>query len=207
MGSADFAAQYQQQPLPPEGNLIKWDWFQIYDEPPWRDASDHIIVSWDTALSGSELSGYSACVVLHVKGETVYVLDVVRERLEYPDLRRKVIEVHRRWKNCANSYALVMEDKGSGMSLIQELKREGIRAIGVKPTADKIIRMNAHTARIEAGCVHLPRKAGWLEEFRREMMLFPAGKYDDQVDALSQGLDRAFAEKRVNRTYGVKGLY
>ena len=207
MGSADFSAQYLQQPVPRGGNLIKWDWFQTYDELPWRDAGDHVIVSWDTAMSGSELSDYSACVVLHVKGETVYVLDVVRERLEYPDLRRKVIEVHRRWKNYANSYALVIEDRGSGTSLIQDLKREGIGAIGVKPTADKAIRMNAHTARIEAGHVHLPRKAGWLEEFRRELMLFPAGKYDDQVDALSQGLDRAFAEKRVNRTYGAKGMY
>ncbi len=207
MGSADFSAQYLQQPVPPGGNLIKSDWFPTYDDPPWRDAGDHMIVSWDTAMSGSELADYSACVVLHVKGETVYVLDVFRERLEYPDLRRKVIEVHHRWKNYANSYALVMEDKGSGMSLIQDLKGERIRAIAAKPTTDKVMRMNAHTARIEAGCVHLPQKAGWLEEFRREVMLFPAGKYDDQVDALSQGLDRAFNPPRPAYSGAVRGLY
>jgi predicted phage terminase large subunit-like protein len=207
MGSAEFSAQYQQQPVPPGGNLIKWDWFPIYDEPPWRDAGDHTIISWDTAMSAGELSDYSACVVLHVKGETVYVLDVIRERLEYPDLRRKVMEVHSRWKNYANSYALLMEDKGSGMSLIQDLKRDGIRAISVKPKADKVIRMNAHTARIEAGCVRLPRHAGWLDEFRRELMLFPAGKHDDQVDALSQGLDRAFNYRKRATTGAVVGLY
>ena len=55
-----------------------------------------------------------------------------------------------------NSYALLIENKGSGMSLIQDLKREGIRAIEVKPTRDKVMRMNAHTARIEAGYVHHP---------------------------------------------------
>jgi predicted phage terminase large subunit-like protein len=85
--------------------------------------------------------------------------------------------------------------------------RESIRPIPAKPTAEKVMRMNAHTARIEAGYVHLPRHAAWLEEFRRELMLFPAGKYDDQIDALSQGLDRAFVYRPTIRTYAVKGLY
>ncbi len=67
MGSTEFSAQYQQQPVPPGGNLIKWDWFLLYDKPPWCDAGDHVIVSWDTAMSAGELSDYSACVVLHVK--------------------------------------------------------------------------------------------------------------------------------------------
>jgi predicted phage terminase large subunit-like protein len=92
------------------------------------------------------------------------------------------------------------------MSLIQDLKREGIHAIPVKPTMDKVMRMNGHTARIEAGCVHIPRRASWLDEFRKEIMVFPAGKLDDQVDALSQGLDRAFLYRPTIRTYAVKGL-
>ena len=99
MGSLDFAAQYQQEPVAEGGNLIKWHWFQFYDDPPARQSSDRIIVSWDTAMSSKELSSYSACVVLQVKGETAYVLDVVRDRLEYPDLKRKVIEVHRNWRS------------------------------------------------------------------------------------------------------------
>ena len=137
----------------------------------------------------------------------MYVLDVFRERLEYRDLRRKVVELHRRWKKGVNSYALLMEDKGSGMSLIQDLKQEGIRAIAVKPTADKVIRMNAHTARIEAGHVHIPKRAAWLDEFRKELMAFPAGRHDDQVDALSQGLDRAFRPQPRAIAWGVKGCY
>ena len=208
MGSTDFAAQFQQEPIAPGGNLIKWSWFPIYDALPRRDVGDKTIVSWDTAMSAGELSDYSACVVLQVKGETAYVLDVVRERLDYPDLRRKIIEVHRRWKNYTNSYALVIEDKGSGMSLIQDLKREeGIHAIAVKPTIDKVMRMNAHTARIEAGYVHLPRRASWLEEFRKETMAFPVGKLDDQVDALSQALDRAFLQRDFFYCGPIRGLY
>jgi predicted phage terminase large subunit-like protein len=133
-------------------------------------------------------------------------LEVVRERFEFPDLRRKIIDVHRRWRNHTNSYTLLIEDKGSGMSLIQDLKGEGIRAIPVKPTTDKIMRMNAHTARIEAGCVHLPRLASWLDDFRKELMEFPAGKYDDQVDALSQALDRAFLKRGFMTCGPLKGL-
>ena len=207
MGSAEFAAQFQQQPVPPGGNLIKWAWFSFYDRPPIRDVSDHTIVSWDTAMTAGELSDYSACVVLHLKGENAFILDVMCERLDYPDLRRKIIDQHRRWRNYTNSYALLIEDKGSGMSLIQDLKGEGIRAIAVKPTQEKLMRMNAHAARIEAGCVHLPRLASWLDNFRKELMAFPACRYDDQVDAFSQALDRAFLRRPTMQIYGVPGLY
>jgi hypothetical protein len=120
IGSVNFAAQFQQQPVPPGGNLIKWAWFPVYDKPPLRDVGDHTIVSWDTAMTAGELSDYSACVVIHLKGEDAFILDVVCERIDYPDLRRKVIDLHHRWRNYTNSYALLIEDKGSGMSLIQD---------------------------------------------------------------------------------------
>jgi hypothetical protein len=111
MGSMDFNAQYQQAPVPEGGNLVKWEWFSFYDHHPCREPNDRIIVSWDTALTAKELSSYSACVILQVHGETVYVLDVFRERLECPELKRKVIELHRRWRNVTNDYALLIENK------------------------------------------------------------------------------------------------
>jgi predicted phage terminase large subunit-like protein len=191
MGSLDFAAQYQQEPVPESGNLIKWQWFGFYDEPPMRLTADTIIVSWDTAMSARELADYSAGIVLQVRGESIYVLDVIRERLEYPELKRKVIEVHYRWKRLLSRYALLIEDKGSGMSLIQDLRREDIHPIAFKPEGDKTMRMNAQSACIEAGAVHLPRRAIWLEELRKELMAFPAGRHNDQVDALSQALAHA----------------
>jgi predicted phage terminase large subunit-like protein len=138
--------------------------------PAWRSGVK-IIVSWDTAMSAKELSSYSACVVLQVRDETVYVLDVVRERLEYPDLRRKIIELHHRWSN-ASHYSLIIENKGSGMSLIQDLRRDEIRAIAIDPEGDKVMRMNAQTARIEAGAVFLPEKAPWLTTFARSFSHF-----------------------------------
>jgi predicted phage terminase large subunit-like protein len=207
MGSLDFGAQYQQEPIAEGGNLIKWQWFRFYDEPPARTSRDRIIVSWDTALSAKELASYSACVVLQVRGDTVHVLDVIRERLEYPDLRRKVIELHRRWRNAANDYALLIENKGSGMSLIQDLQKERIHAIGVNPEGDKLMRMNAQTARIEAGSISLPSRAPWLDEFRREILAFPAARYTDQADAFSQALNHLYNRRRGEVSCGhIRGL-
>jgi predicted phage terminase large subunit-like protein len=177
-----------------------------YDDPPARQTRDRIIISWDTAMSSKELSSYSACVVLQVKGETAYVLDVIRDRLEYPDLKRRVIEVHRKWRNACNRCELVIENKGSGMSLIQDLKREGVHAIPIDPDGEKIMRMNAQTARIEAGSVLLPRRAAWLDEFRHEILAFPAGRSNDQVDALSQALHRGFATREATCMTGIIGV-
>jgi predicted phage terminase large subunit-like protein len=205
MGSLDFAAQYQQAPVTEGGNLIRWNWFQFYDDPPTRESGDRIIISWDTALSSKELSSYSACVVLQTRGETAYVLDVIRDRLEYPDLKRKVIEVYRTWRNAFDRCELVIENKGSGMSLVQELKRENIHAIAIDPQGDKVMRMNAQTARIEAGSVFLPRVARWLDDFRSEILPFPTGRYTDQIDALSQALDRAFTQPRQRVVTGIIG--
>jgi predicted phage terminase large subunit-like protein len=202
MGSFDFGAQYQQEPVDPGGNLVKWEWFKFYDGRPLIDAPDRLIVSWDTALSARELASFSACVVLLVKGETAYVLDVIRERLEYPALRRKAIELHKLWRNAANSYELVIENKGSGMSLIQDLQQQGIPAIAIDPVGDKVMRMNQQTARIEGGTVWLPTQAPWLDEFRREMSAFPIGRHSDQVDAFSQALHRAYDRSKGEFSWG-----
>jgi len=169
--------------------MIRWDWFSMYDTPPVAVAGDRLILSWDTALSSKEFSSYSACVVALRRGEAVYLLDVWRGQVEYPDLRRKVIAMHRQWRNVAARYSLLIEDKGSGMSLIQDLKSsEQIYAIPIKPEGEKKMRMYANTAKIESGAVHVPQWAPWLDAFRHEILAFPDGRADDQVDALSQAL-------------------
>jgi hypothetical protein len=79
------------------------------------------------------------------------------------------------------------------LSLIQDLQRHNIHATGVNPDGDKIMRMAAQSVSIEAGAVHLPINAPWLDEFKKEILAFPASKHNDQVDALSQALQRANA--------------
>src|ERR1700687_2947501 len=70
---------------------------------------------------------------------------------------------------------------------------------------DKIMRMAAQTAPIEAGAVHLPARAPWVEEFKKEILSFPASKHDDQIDALSQALQRAFAPDPPVTVFGTYG--
>jgi predicted phage terminase large subunit-like protein len=203
MGSLGFAAQYQQTPIPIGGNLVKWSWFKFYDAPATPGPTDRIIVSWDTAMSSGELADYSACVVLLVRRETVYLLDVFRARLDFPGLKKKAIELHRHWRPMTANYVLITENKGSGMSLIQDLKQMDIHAIPITPDGDKVLRMSAQTAPIEAGAVLVPRHASWLEEFRRELLGFPQGRNNDQVDAFSQALKRAFAPTPSMASFGI----
>src|SRR5262245_22376397 len=202
MGSMEFAAQYQQASVPIDGNLIKWSWFKFYDSPLKPGPGDRLIVNWDTAMSSNQPSDFSVCVVLLARGETIYILDVIRARLQYPDLRRDVMFRHRRWGQTPAAYSLLIEKKGAGLSLIQDLHRENIYAVGIDPEGDKIRSMEQQTALIEAGAVHLPRNALWLDEFKKEVLSFPKGRHDDQVDALSQGLQRAFLPRPVGPIQG-----
>jgi predicted phage terminase large subunit-like protein len=193
LGSFNFSAQYQQCPVPPEGEIIKWEWFRLYDELPARTANDRIVQSWDTASKAEEINDFSVCTTWRISGNDYYLLDVLREKLKYPDLKRRIIDHALRSK--ANS--IIIEDKGSGIALIQELQRETTdvpHPIAFTPEADKVTRMHAQSAKIEAGQVHLPRRAEWLEDFRTELLQFPKGRYDDQVDSLSQFL--AWLERR-----------
>jgi predicted phage terminase large subunit-like protein len=73
--------------------------------------------------------------------------------------------------------------------LIQELYSHDIPAIPIRPEGDKVMRMSAQSAKIEAGTVHLPRSAPWLDDLKSEVLAFPHGLHDDQVDSISQALN------------------
>ena len=110
MGSYDFAAQYQQDPVPLTGSMIKWPWFKTYPAPLERQDGDYVTISWDTASKSTELSDYSVGTVWLMRGSDHYLLDLCRERFEYPDLKRKVVELAERHK----ADAVLIEDKASG---------------------------------------------------------------------------------------------
>jgi predicted phage terminase large subunit-like protein len=186
MGSATFSAQYQQAPVPAGGNMVNWSWFNWYD--PNDLTIDEIVISWDTAMKATELSDYSVGTVWGVRGGLYYLLDLVRVRLGFPALKRKVIELYERWARLQKPTILI-EDAGSGTSLIQELYDHDIPAIGIRSEGDKVMRMSAQTPKIEAGAVHLPRQALWLDDLKSELLAFPHGLHDDQVDSISQALN------------------
>lgn len=193
-GSMNFSAQYQQAPVPMGGNVIKRDWLRYYAIPP--ALFDRVVVSWDTASTLSETSDWSVGAVWGALGLDFYLLDVYRARLEAPELRRAIIQLHERH----NASATLIEDTELGRALAQDLYRTGhLRAIAQRPERDKLARLLAQAARFEAGQVHLPESAPWLATYLNELLGFPNSTHDDQVDATSQALNWLTARTPLDR--------
>ena len=155
MGSYDFTAQYQQAPVPAGGNMIRPEWLGHFSDPPQLGTGDIIVQSWDTASSLSELASYSVGITANIdKTGTFRILDLVRGRWKFPKLQRRVIEAARsHYPKC-----ILIEDHASGTALQHNLKPLGLAAIAIKPKGDKVMRMHAHTATLEAMKVLLPKK-------------------------------------------------
>ena len=189
MGSAAFAAQYQQAPLPALGNVFRASWLKI-TPPEFRlEDGGEIIQSWDTAIKTADGNSFSVCATALVRNRQVYLLDLWRGRLEFPDLRRKTIELAR----LHAARTLLIEDRASGQQLIQALFAEEPHGVPLpirrSPVTDKLSRAEGVSSIVEAGQLFLPAEAHWLGEFKSELLAFPSGRYDDQVDALTQLLE------------------
>lgn len=189
MGSHAFSAQYQQDPMPAEGNLYQRSWL-IYYDPVSFDRSGEIIQSWDTANKTGVANDYSVCITALVSGRDVFVLNIWRGRLEFPELHKKTIELAREYRPSE----ILIEDKASGQQLIQALRADTStsmpRPLARSPERDKFSRAEGVSSMVEAGQLFLPSQAHWLEEFENELLAFPNARFDDQVDALSQLLER-----------------
>lgn len=188
IGDYDFLSQYQQTPIPQGGSIIKINWLQHYEEPPTRFESSLIIQSWDTALKDTAQSNFSVCTTWAVSKDKYYLLDVLRGRFQYPDLKIAVKEQYKKHK----PNKLIIEDKASGSSLIDDLKRDGI--LGITPHTpphgmDKRARLEMQSDLFADGKVWLPKVASWLDDYRTELIGFPGTKYNDQVDSTSQALE------------------
>jgi predicted phage terminase large subunit-like protein len=143
-------------------------------------------------MKSSELADYSVGTVWHVqgRGRRKNVVDLMRGRLEYPDLVAAAIALWRKWRFDGNTTHLVIEDKGSGSSLIQSLRMERIyaRSDKIKLDGDKVMRFTAQAAQFHAGAVHIREDAPWADELVAELLGFPGVRHDDQVDSISQAL-------------------
>src|SRR5438270_5369357 len=120
MGEYNFAAQYQQNPVPVGGMMVKTDWLRYYDSLPQRFTT--VVQSWDSACKSGELNDFSVCTTWGVLDSGYYLLDVFRRRMNYPELKRAVHEQaiqHRPDR-------ILIEDKASGKQLIQDIKYEGL---------------------------------------------------------------------------------
>jgi predicted phage terminase large subunit-like protein len=181
MTEYNFAAQYQQDPQPPAGLIVKRDWLKFYSEKDKPEVFDQIVQSWDTANKVTQLSDYSVCTTWGIKGRYMYLLNVFRRKMEFPELKRMVRELAALWR----ASIVLVEDKSSGTQLIQELRADGFAPVQAAPANndDKVMRLRAQTAKIEGQFVLFPEKAPWLDAYLLELTTFPNAKHDDQVDS------------------------
>lgn len=200
LGEYHYAGQYQQAPAPSGGGIFKREWIRFHEPHERPESFDQTIQSWDTANKETELADYSVCTTWGIKGKDSYLIDVRRAKMDYPTLRKAVIEQIERYQ----PHVVLIEDKASGTQLIQELRNLGHPIKAIKPQGDKVMRARAQTASFESGFVWLPKQAVWLDAYVHELLTFPRGKYDDQVDSTAQALGWLVTEGMES---GIMGYY
>jgi predicted phage terminase large subunit-like protein len=191
-----WQAQYLQAPTGEEGALIKREWWQHWEHEDPPDV-DYIIMSLDAAQEAHNRADYNAVTVWGVFEKAnelgqmvnnVILLDAWRERLEFPDLKRKMYEYYKEWE----PDTLIVEKKSNGAALYQEMRAGGIPVSEYTPSKgnDKISRVNAVSDMFSSGIVWAPKDRRWAMEVINECAEFPAGMNDDFVDSCSMALIR-----------------
>ena len=185
-------AQYMQNPTAEEGAIIKREWWQKWEkeDPP---ECNYIIQSYDTAFSKSDRADYSAVTTWGIFTESesneehIMLLDAVKGRWEFPQLKEEANELYKLY----DPDMVLIEQKGSGMPLTQELRRMGIPVTPFTPSrgADKFTRMHSCAPVFESGMVWCP-ETNFADEVMEECASFPNGEHDDLADSMTQAILR-----------------
>jgi predicted phage terminase large subunit-like protein len=186
-------AQWMQNPTSEEGALIKREWWRKWesDSPPHLH---HVIQSYDTAFMKKETADFSAITTWGVfylnedSGPQLILLDAVKERYEFPELRRVALEQYKYW----DPDTVIIESKASGLPLTYELRKMGIPVINFTPSKgnDKHTRVNSVAPLFEAGQIWAPMEQQFAQEVIEECAAFPYGDHDDLVDSMTQAVMR-----------------
>ena len=206
IGTREWNAQYQQQPLTDDSGMVNLNWFKRYNYGEWLPIEmaaknnnreypalpfgiKEFVISWDTAFKEKELNDPSAATVWGVSPTDVYLVDVLNKRLGYPALKRAAVDLFDKFNRSGKPVRVLIEDRASGQSLLQDLKvSTRIPVIAISPDANKQIRMDSASPMIEAGRVWLPDRAAWLVNYETQIARFPLWREDDLVDSTSQFL-------------------
>jgi predicted phage terminase large subunit-like protein len=191
-----FYALYQQRPTAEDGEIFKKEWWQYYTFYP---LFTHIIQSWDTAFKDKKQNDYSVCTTWGVAHNGYYLINRWKGKVLFPELKNIAKTLHAQYQPTE----VLVEDKASGQSLIQELRRDtAIPIIPISVDTDKIARANSCTAQIEGGNVYLPSDTieNWVPDYLYNMSAFPNASHDDDVDSTSQFLNYMAHKQRLQYT-------
>jgi len=183
-----------------EFSVYKRDWFverHNYTIADW-EKFQNIFHSWDTAFKTNEANDPSAGIVVGVMNDgRAYLLHVINKRMEYGELKKAIIDL----QEAAPASTILIEDKASGQSLLQELNAN-YPVKGIKPEGDKYSRAYASTEPCSSGRFILPAQSSWLHEYEKQLLFFTGNpkidkNHDDMVDATSQFINYWKKRKRV----------
>ncbi len=185
-------AQWMQKPTSEEGALIKREWWRRWKED-WIPQLHHVIQSYDTAFLKKETADFSAITTWGVfypnedSPANLILLDAIKERMEFPELRRRALEQYKYW----NPESVIVEQKASGTPLTHELRQMDIPVSTFTPSRgnDKHVRVNSCAPLFESGMIWAPEQR-FAEEVIEECAAFPHGDHDDLVDAMTMAVMR-----------------
>jgi predicted phage terminase large subunit-like protein len=185
IGSYWWNALYQQRPSPEEGAIFKRAWWQFYKVMP--DRFDEVIQSWDMSFKETASGSFVVGQVWGRIGANRYLLDQVRDRMDFPTTLQAVRALTAKWPQ---AHKKLVEEKANGPAVIATLKKEISGLVAVNPEGSKEARAHAVAPQVEAGNVFLPDPSivPWVHDFIEECCAFPTGAHDDQVDAMTQAL-------------------
>lgn len=186
IGSYAFSAQYQQNPVPGESDFLRLERTNLVERPPERGDLLHVVQSWDTAIKDSPDCDFSVCTTWGWRDGCWYLVDVYRARLGFPELKAAALAQKKRWR----ADLVMVEDTSNGTALVQQLRTDGHSEFHSKKVkSSKLERFVAQTDILQSNRVAIPTNAPWFEELKRELLVFPNGRHDDQVDSVTQFLE------------------
>ncbi|MBE6147451.1 MAG: terminase [Firmicutes bacterium] len=200
-GSRTWNALYQGEPTPDEGNIFKRKWFKYYKE---LTNMPYILLSVDATFKDKEDNDFVSIQVWGKKNADYYLMERVKDHMDFPTTLSCIRQLKNKY---ASASAILIEDKANGSAIIQTLQKEFSGVIPINPEGGKIARANAVSPSIESGNVYLPEKAEWLHDYITEMISFPNGEHDDDVDCTTQALNRLRIITAQEMTEEQKELY
>ena len=198
LGEHNYLAQYQQEPIDFSGNMIMNEWLKFFDINELNAKFTDFVyyISIDCASGVGTENDFTAIAVFTVFEENFYLCEMLQLKLAYPELKKEVEHVIRKY----SPLAVLIEDKSNGASMIQDLGTEHNNIIAIKPTRSKEFRVNEILVSIEAGRLWIANNQKWTAALVDELLAFPGGKHDDQVDAISQFINWYNKNKKYKKS-------
>ena len=188
-GTMAWNAMFQGRPSAMEGNIIQRDWWEYYENEPQINTW---VMSVDASFKDDDQSDYVAIQVWGKNGPDIYLIDAVKKHLNFPDTIMEIRRLRAMYPDCKTT---LIEDRANGSAIITMLRREMSGIIAVQPIGSKMARVQAVLGAIESGNVHVPKNRRFTADFVDECSSFPNAAHDDQVDCMSQALNRLIYQR------------